>query len=142
MKNQVFAEIVHPSKSFFTHAYFDGIIGMALPALARPETVPFFDNLMIQAGLKHNTFSFYFDRTHNYSKSFMLIGEPDTRFAAGGKIDYHPVVSNKYWEVRLDKILVNGKETSLCVHGCTAIMDTGSSIISGPSASIYDLLSR
>jgi len=138
----VFAEIVKPSKTLFHNAYFDGVLGLALPGLAREDTTPIFDRIMESKELTQNSFSFFFDRIGNFSKSFFSMGAPDKRFYKKGSLVYHPVLGNKYWEVRLNKVFVGDKETDLCVHGCTAIFDTGSSLISGPSESVYKLLGR
>ena len=137
----VFAQVVHPSKDLFSNTKYDGVLGLALPGLAREGTKPIFDLIISSKKLEVNVFSFYFDRIGNYSKSFFMMGKPDRRFFIGKSLDYYPVIGNKYWQIRLDKVYIGDKETDLCVHGCTAIIDTGSSIISGPSESIYKLLS-
>lgn len=39
-----------------------------------------------------------------------------------------------------DNILVNGKDMGLCKHGCKVVADTGTSLLTGPSEALYDLL--
>ena len=54
-------------------------------------------------------------------------------------VNWSPVVSDAYWQIKLDKILVGGLDILLCKDGCKAIIDTGSSLISGPSKDIEKL---
>jgi cathepsin D len=139
--DQTFTEIVKPSKGFFTNSYFDGVIGLGLSKLAIKGTITVLDNIIEQKLLKSNMVSFYFDRTSGEGKSFMGFGKLDSLFYEG-PIDFHPIVSEKYWQLKLDKILLGNTEISSCKGGCKAVMDTGSSLISGPSDEVYKLISK
>lgn len=141
VRNQVIAEVTKPSKNFFSGAYFDGIVGLGLPGLSQDGTLPLFDNLLSQFSTEQHSFNFFFDRIGNLSKSMFTIGDPMKTFFTG-QMRYYPVVSDKYWEIRLQNILVGGKPLDSCSHGCTAVFDTGSSLISGPAPEVYSLLSR
>jgi hypothetical protein len=141
LADQAFVQLEAPADTFLANAYFDGVVGLGLPGLAPPGVPAFMDTVQRRRLLPSTTFNFYFDRIHNLSRSYLSFGEPDLRFV-GGALSYFPVVSDKYWAVRLARVLVGGKETALCSAGCTAILDTGSSLVSAPAAAAYQLLGR
>jgi cathepsin D len=39
-----------------------------------------------------------------------------------------------------ENILVNGKDAGLCDHGCKVVADTGTSLLTGPSDDLMDLV--
>jgi cathepsin D len=58
-----------------------------------------------------------------------------------GDINYHNVIDKYYWMIKADSILVGGKDIGLCNDGsCKLIVDTGTSIMSGPIDDIGTLL--
>ena len=75
--NQSFTEIIRPYDGFFNDAYFDGIVGLGLPGLAQKGSTPIMDNVIDQKLLNSNVFSFYFDRTQNYTRSYISFGSID-----------------------------------------------------------------
>lgn len=140
LKDQDFIEIQHPSKTFFHNTYFDGIIGLGLPELAPKGTTSFLSNLKSGGQLSKVVFNLYYDRAQNLSRSHLSFGDPELNFLQNASLNYFPVVSKKYWAIRLTSILVGGQEQGYCLMGCKAIIDSGSSLISAPSSSAYDLI--
>lgn len=135
-------ELSKVSPGFFRDVSFDGIIGLGLPGLSHNKYTPVMDSIIDQKLVKNNIVSFYIDRTHNYTSSFVRFGEPEVRFTKN-RIDYHKVISERYWQLKIDDILVNNQSTKFCrKNGCKAIIDTGSSVITGPAVHIYTLLSN
>jgi Eukaryotic aspartyl protease len=103
---------------------------MAFPEMSAFDSLPLFDSMMTQKKLEKNIFSFYLKS----EKSVLTIGNIDKSLYKG-KINYHTVIHKFYWTINMDKILINGKETSLCKN-CKAIIDTGTSLITGPTPKI------
>ncbi|KAH0626550.1 hypothetical protein JD844_001601 [Phrynosoma platyrhinos] len=72
-----------------------------------------------------------------------------------GELHYIPVSRKAYWQIKMDKISVNKKSeekkswpwkwfnkdesTEICKDGCQGIVDTGTSLITGPSKDIRAL---
>jgi len=75
------------------------------------------------------------------SNSEITIGGAD-RNRYSGEIKYHKVLKEYYWLVAADNILVDGKDIGLCTGGCYVVADTGTSLITGPSESIFTLLGK
>ena len=103
---------------------------------------PYFDTLMQTRKLESNKFAFYFAKDANdITHSEFTIGGYNP-VHADGDIHYHEVVDKYYWMIQAKNILVGGKDIGLCDEGkgCRLIVDTGSSIMSGPIDNLGTLL--
>src|SRR5689334_4752006 len=92
---------------------------------------PIFDNIMKQAKLENNAFSFYFDDHEDTKNSRLVLGGADPAYYVEPLI-FFPVSDKYYWSIRASKILVGGEDIGLCAGGCTLVADTGTSLITGP----------
>ncbi|XP_073523046.1 cathepsin E isoform X1 [Phyllobates terribilis] len=135
VQNQVFAESVSEPGSTFQDANFDGILGLAYPSLAVDGCTPVFDNMIAQNLVEQPVFGVYMSRDSNSPEGGELVlgGYDTSRFS--GQLNWAPVTVQGYWQIQVDSILVGG-ETEFCTQGCQAIVDTGTSMITGPSADI------
>merc|ERR1719353_1843444 len=52
------------------------------------------------------------------------------------------VVRESYWQVGVDDITFNNKETGLCEGGCQVAVDTGTSMLAGPSDLVDKLTAK
>lgn len=123
----------------FAMSDFDGIVGLAYPSMAAYNFSPMFDNIMKQKLLDRNVFSFYFSRNEGSKTSELTLGGWDNDHFEG-ELHFHNVVDKYYWLLDADNILVGGKDVGLCKHGCKVVADTGTSLLTGPSASLMDLV--
>ena len=62
VKNQVFGEAIDQPGKTFVDARFDGIMGMAWPAIAEDGVTPVFQNMISQNLVTKQMFGFYLDR--------------------------------------------------------------------------------
>ncbi|KAJ7344359.1 hypothetical protein JRQ81_000309 [Phrynocephalus forsythii] len=138
VENQMFGEAVSQPGITFIAAKFDGILGMAYPKISVKKVTPFFDNVMEQQLLDKNIFSFYLNRNPSSSPGGeLLLGGTDPQYYTG---DFHwmNVTRKAYWQIHMDKVNVaNG--LTVCKDGCEAIVDTGTSLITGPTEEIKEL---
>ncbi|XP_061570087.1 nothepsin [Cololabis saira] len=137
--NQEFGESVYEPGSAFVTARFDGVLGLAYPSLADILGKPVFDNILDQKTLDQPVFSFYLSRGTNTSSpegELLLGGTDPDRYQE--PIHWLPVTAKGYWQVKMDRVLVQGS-TSFCPNGCPAIVDTGTSLIAGPADDIIRL---
>jgi|EP00945_MAST-04E_sp_MAST-4E-sp1_P000897 cathepsin D len=149
VKAQTFGEITVENGNVFATSHFAGIAGLAFPALSAYSHTPVFDNIMGQKLLATNMFAFYYSKLPR-QESALFFGGPDPEFYTG-KITWIPVMKQFYWEIRLQDIYVGDTPMNFCSPGgsyttdeagCKIVLDTGTSLIAGPSDAIGSLLSR
>ncbi|KAM5162395.1 chymosin-like [Callospermophilus lateralis] len=119
----------------FTYSEFDGILGLAYPALASEGSVPVFDNMMNRHLLAQDLFSVYMSRTGQ--GSMLTLGAIDTSYYVGS-LDWVPVTLQQYWQFAVDRITISGVVVA-CDGGCQAILDTGTSLLAGPTRDILKI---
>ncbi|NWU17238.1 CATD protein, partial [Cephalopterus ornatus] len=138
IKHQVFGEAVKQPGMTFIAAKFDGILGMAFPRISVDQVTPFFDNIMQQKLIEKNMFSFYLNRDPSAQPGGeLLLGGTDPKYYTG-EFKWLNVTRKAYWQIHMDSVQV-GNGTTLCDGGCEAIVDTGTSLITGPKAEVKQL---
>uniref|UniRef100_U3JCU9 cathepsin E n=1 Tax=Ficedula albicollis TaxID=59894 RepID=U3JCU9_FICAL len=131
-----FAESVSEPGKAFLDAEFDGILGLAYPSLAVDGVTPFFDNLMAQDLVELPIFSVYMSSICGERGELLFGGFDSSRFT--GTLNWVPVTQQGYWQIQLDNIQLGGTVT-FCAGGCQAIVDTGTSLIAGPTKEVKEL---
>jgi len=128
--NQVFAEVTDATGLGLAYKIgkFDGILGLAFPILSVNKVPTVFENMASQGLVDKNLFSFYLG-TESGAKGELLLGGIDENHYTGD-INYVPLSSATYWEVTLGGLTVDG---TVYGAGDKAIMDSGTSILTGPS---------
>ena len=92
--------------------------------------------------LKKNWFSFYLTDVMERAQSQIILGEPNTNLYIGN-LNWHKVSEITYWQVEMDDIYINNKPIGICPDGpCKLVIDTGTSIMTGPSADLDNLLNK
>ncbi|KAF6730478.1 Renin [Oryzias melastigma] len=136
---QVFAEATSLSAMPFIFAKFDGVLGMGYPDVAIDGITPVFDRIMSQHVLKEEVFSVYYSRDPKHSPGGELVlGGTDPNYYTGN-FNYVKTKDTGKWEVIMKGVSV-GTHTMFCAEGCTAVIDTGSSYITGPASSVSVLM--
>nr|AAI62339.1 Renin [Danio rerio]AAI62351.1 Renin [Danio rerio]AAO41706.1 renin precursor [Danio rerio] len=136
---QVFAEATALPAIPFIFAKFDGVLGMGYPDVAIDGITPVFDRIMSQHVLKENVFSVYYSRDPTHIPGGELVlGGTDPNYHTG-PFHYINTKEQGKWEVIMKGVSV-GADILFCKDGCTAVIDTGSSYITGPASSISILM--
>ncbi|XP_027899179.1 nothepsin [Xiphophorus couchianus] len=137
--NQEFGESVYEPGSAFVTAKFDGVLGLAYQSLAEIMGNPVFDNMLAQKIVDQPVFSFYLSRrtrTSNPEGELLLGGIDEAMY--NRPINWLPVTAKGYWQIKMESVAVQGV-SSFCSRGCHAIIDTGTSLIGGPTNEILSL---
>lgn len=129
---QLFAEATHEPGLSFLAARFDGILGMGFPQISVNGITPVFHTMIEQGVVEAPVFSFWLNRDPNGAEGGELtLGGSDPNHYEG-EMTYVPVEREGYWEIKMDS-MTTGSDTVGCEGGCTAIVDTGSSLLVGPT---------
>jgi hypothetical protein len=116
---------------------FDGIMGLGFKDLSMGDGFNIVDDLNAKGQLPHGQISFY------------LTDDGDSEVTFGGykpeylasDIVWAPVKKESYWQVSIDDITFDNQPKSLCGGGCEVAVDTGTSMLAGPS-DLVDKLSN
>ncbi|XP_028652957.1 pepsin A-like [Erpetoichthys calabaricus] len=135
--NQEFGLSVTEPGDTFTYAPFDGILGLAYPVISSSGATPVFDNMMDQGLVSEDLFSVYLS-PDGKSGSEVLFGGIDTSHYTGN-INWISLSSDTYWQITVSSITINGN-IAACADSCQAIVDTGTSFLTGPTDALQNFL--
>ncbi|XP_004446527.1 pepsin A [Dasypus novemcinctus] len=136
--NQIFGLSETEPGSFLYYSPFDGILGLAYPSISSSGATPVFDNIWNQGLISQDLFSVYLS-ANDQSGSVVIFGGIDSSYYTG-ELNWIPLSSEGYWQITVDSITMNG-EAIACSGGCQAIVDTGTSLLSGPTSAIANIQS-
>ncbi|KAL7828585.1 hypothetical protein SRHO_G00322190 [Serrasalmus rhombeus] len=135
IQNQIFG-LSETEATFMASMAADGILGLAYQSIASDSATPVFDNMMSQGLVSQDVFSVYLSSNEEQG-SVVLFGEIDTSYYTGN-IYWIPLSSETYYQITMDSVTING-QTVACSGGCQAIIDTGTSMIVGPTSDISNI---
>ncbi|XP_029013051.1 pepsin A-like [Betta splendens] len=133
--NQVFG-LSQSEAPFMAQMQADGILGLAFQSIASDNVVPVFDNMVSQGLVSQAMFSVYLSSNSEQGSEVVFGGVDNTHYT--GQITWIPLTSETYWQIQMDSVTING-QTVACSGGCQAIIDTGTSLIVGPTSDINNI---
>jgi len=137
-----FGMSTHQTSNPFRILPFDGILGLA-PS-KNPGSV--LHQLKAAKSLARNMLGFYFSEDTHRSGSVSFGGVEPQHIAPNQAVHWHPITRDDEWQIDMKDISVNGQRLHICDKRpggvCPAVMDTGSSLITGPSGEVDKLLSK
>ncbi|XP_040278134.1 gastricsin-like [Bufo bufo] len=123
------------SGSSFYYSQFDGIFGMAYPAMSAGGATTAMQGMLQQNLLNNPIFSVYMSS----QSGEVIFGGVDNSLYSG-QILWAPVTQEVYWQIGIDEFSINGQATGWCSQGCQAIVDTGTSQLTVPQQYMGSLL--
>lgn len=130
--DQTFAEALKEPGIAFVMGKFDGILGMGFPTISVHGVTPVFHKMIEQGLVENPMFSFWLNRNPDDPVGGeMVLGGSDPDHYEGD-FTYIPVTKEGYWQIDMDSMVARDA-TIGCEGGCVAIVDTGSSLLVGPT---------
>ncbi|XP_069483833.1 pepsin A-like [Ambystoma mexicanum] len=134
--NQIFGLSETEPGTFLYSSPFDGILGLAYPNIASSGATPVFDNMINQGLVPQEVFSVYLS-SDDQSGSVVIFGGVDSSYYTGS-LNWVPLSAEGYWQITVESISMNGQVIA-CSQSCQAIVDTGTSRLTGPPTPIADI---
>lgn len=138
IKDQKFGEIISETGDVFNEGYFSGILGLGYSDMAAYNTVPVMDSIINNKLLETNIMTFFYSYNENTDGQVTLGHIDSTKYS--GEIKYFKLIEKYYWTISIKDILYDGKSLGLCPNNCKAIIDTGTTLITGPNDDLNSLL--
>jgi len=121
----------------FLEFSFDGILGLARPQMTSSDKFSLISRLLGQGVLRQPVFTVFLSEMDD-EVSEVSFGQINYERAAS-EIFWAPVSgSSGYWEIKIQDITFNGEDQNIC-QNCKAAVDTGMSMITGPTVVIDKL---
>ena len=133
--DQDFAEVTKEDGLSFNFDKFDGILGLAFDSISVNHSTPVWYNLINQNLVDEKIFSFWLAKDPSSTLGGELtLGGYDSKLFKGD-LTYVPLTHRNYWQIKMDAVNFNGK--NYCnATGCKAIVDSGTSMLTGPKAQV------
>eukprot|EP00621_Florenciella_sp_RCC1693_P006698 CAMPEP_0182527384 /NCGR_PEP_ID=MMETSP1323-20130603/3807_1 /TAXON_ID=236787 /ORGANISM="Florenciella parvula, Strain RCC1693" /LENGTH=375 /DNA_ID=CAMNT_0024736355 /DNA_START=38 /DNA_END=1165 /DNA_ORIENTATION=+ len=116
----------------FSAGHFDGIQGLAFDTISVDGVPTLFGSLCENGEIDACMFSFSLNTDED--GELLIGGVDETKFT--GDIAWVPLKQESYWEIELGDVQVEGVSMTNC---STAIVDSGTSLLTGPTADIAAL---
>lgn len=131
VKEQDFAEVTDASGlgAAYKLGKFDGILGLAFPVLSVNKVPTAFQNLVEQKTIDQGVFAFYLGNSRTDLGELTLGGYNTKHFT--GDLQWVNLKAATYWEIDLTGFNVG--TTTYVSSSTNAIVDSGTSILTGPS---------
>jgi hypothetical protein len=136
VKEQNFAQVTDASGlgAAYKLGKFDGILGMAFDVLSVNGETTGFKNLIDQGLVDEGMFAFYLGNSRMDKGELTLGGYNTDHFK--GELNWVDLTQATYWVIDMDDMSVDGTSLSSTTK---AIVDSGTSLITGPSEDIEKL---
>jgi hypothetical protein len=136
--NLLMLEAYFESQVPFSEVKFDGIIGLSFSHLSVNSQSNFIDVLVKEKKITQKVFSFYFNKNDDKQSQISIGGIEMKKFT--GDIYFSEVISRNYWEIKIDAIYYGNIKLDFCnMIICSAVVDTGTSMLAGPQSLMQTL---
>lgn len=136
-----FVSATEESDEPFSLVPFDGIFGLALQEMSEGKGFNVLDCMVRDHVLKSNAFAVFFG-AGDKEDSEITFGEYK-RERMASELFYAPVSTPGYWQVEMEDITIANSRQNLCKGiKCQVAVDTGTSLLAGPTDIVNALIDR
>ncbi|CAJ2628855.1 unnamed protein product [Trifolium pratense] len=139
VKDVDFIEATREGSISFVLAKFDGLLGLGFQEISVENAVPVWYEMVQQDLVNEQVFSFWLNGDPKAKKGGELVlgGVDPDHFK--GKHIYVPVTQKGYWQFNMGDFFIGGLSTGVCESGCAAIVDSGTSLLAGPTTVVTEI---
>ncbi|KAG2406437.1 aspartic proteinase-like isoform X3 [Vigna umbellata] len=139
VKQLDFIEATREGSLSFLSAKFDGILGLGFQEISVANSVPLWYKMVDQNLISEKVFSFWLNGDPNAKKGGEIVfgGVNPKHFK--GDHTYVPVTEKGYWQIEIGDFFIGGASTGVCEGGCAAIVDSGTSLLAGPTPVVAEI---
>ncbi|KAG3289443.1 gastricsin-like [Ictidomys tridecemlineatus] len=138
--NQEFGLSEQEPGTFFVYMKFDGIMGLAYPALSSGGATTALQGMLQVDALSSPMFSVYLSNQQGSEDGGAVIFGGVDESLYTGQIFWAPVTQELYWQISMQEFYVGEEASGWCSQGCQAIVDTGTSLLVVPKKHLSSLL--
>lgn len=139
IEDQEFVEVTKEGLLPFLILQFDGILGLGFQDIAAGHATPLWYNMVKQGHVSQKIFSLWLNQDPNSKVGGEIVfGGFDWMHFRGDHI-YVPITEKGYWQIKVGDILIENSSTGLCEDGCAAIVDSGTSVLAGPTTVVAQI---
>mmetsp|Transcript_54532 Transcript_54532/g.145547 ORF Transcript_54532/g.145547 Transcript_54532/m.145547 type:complete len:432 (-) Transcript_54532:208-1503(-) len=124
----------------FSLVAFDGIFGLGLPQMSEAPHFDILDCMIRDKVLEKNMFAVFFGANDPEPSEITFGDYRQDRLAS--HIFWVPVTNPGYWQVAMEDITLGNERQSLCTGSCQVAVDTGTSLMAGPTEIVDTLTDR
>jgi len=137
IKNVEFAEVADAGGLGMAYSIgkFDGILGMGFTSISVGGVPTIFEEAIKQNAVDQPVFAFYLGDNEDGELTFG--GYDSSKFE--GDLEYVDLEAATYWEIALDSIEAGSYKKDSADGKITAIVDSGTSLMTGPRAEVTKL---
>jgi len=121
-------------------APFDGVLGLGLPKLSENPAFNTFFRISKEKAVKRNIFSVFLGAT-DAEESEITFGQYKKERMASD-LFWVPVSKEGFWQVKLEDVTIANEKMKLCHGNCSVVVDTGTSLIAGPTEIVNMLIDK
>ena len=141
VKDQAFAMVTKvsfgPLNLAFAAGKFDGLLGLGLKTISQYNIPTPFEAMVDQKLVDEPVFAFYLQSDAAKSEELVFGGIDKSHFT--GELKKVPLASETYWEVSMDQLNFGGEKVA---SSQKAIIDSGTSLLAGPSEAVKALAAK
>jgi len=124
----------------FSLVPFDGIFGLSLPQMSESPHFNVFDSMVRDGVLQKSMFAVFLGASDGEDSEISFGEYRSDRMASD--LFWVPVTNPGYWQVEMSDITIANKHQNLCHGDCQVAVDTGTSLMAGPTEIVNALIDK